>query len=110
MSNRYFNITPQEAAATPSVINVPQATLTFAGAPAAVTLMIKVLDATLNINDTKPLILGLSLLIGLLIYWNTAATGETPKAKILGVLFAIINSFAIAAATLGIDTASVLIN
>ena len=72
--------------------------------------MIKVLAATLNINDTKPLILGLSLLIGLLIYWNTAPSGETSKAKILGVLFAIINSFAIAAAALGIDTASLLIN
>ena len=110
MSTRLFNITPQEAMATPSVINVPQATLTFAGAPAAVTLIIKVLAATLNINDTKPLILGLSLLIGLLIYWNTAPSGETSKAKILGVLFALINSFAIAAAALGIDTASLLIN
>lgn len=109
MSTRYFNITQQESGAAPSVINVPQATLTFAGAPAAVTLIIKVLDATLNINDTKPLILGLSLLIGLLIYWNTAATGETTKAKVLGVLFAIINSFAIAAAALGIDTASLLV-
>ena len=110
MSTRFFNITPQEAVATPSVINVPQTTLTFAGAPAAVTLMIKVLDATLSINDTKPLILGLSLLIGLLIYWNTAATEETPKAKILGILCAIINSFAIAAAALGLDTASGLIS
>ena len=111
MPNPYFNIMPRQVAAAeaPSVINIPQNTLTFAGAPTVVTLIIKVLAATLGITDTKPLILGLSLLIGLLIYWNTAATGETTKAKTLGVLFAIINSFAIAAAALGLDTASLLI-
>lgn len=105
MPNPYFNITPQSAAATPSVINVPQSVITFAGAPAAVTIVVKVLGAAVDgLGTSKPLIVGLSLLVGMVIYWSTAPSGQTPKDKVAGVVFALINSFAIAAAALGIDT------
>jgi hypothetical protein len=105
MPNPYFNIMPEAAARAPSVINVPQSALTFAGAPAAVTIIVKVLDAALpGLAASKPLIVGLSLLLGLIIYWSTAASGQTPKDKIVGVMLAVINSFAIAAAALGIET------
>ena len=108
MPNRYFNIMPEAVAAQPpSVINVPQSALTFAGAPAAVTIVVKVLGAAVpGWGESKALIVGLSLLIGLLIYWNTAASGRTTKERVLGVLFALINSFAIAAAALGLETAT----
>ena len=113
MPNPYFNIMPEQIAAAmpPSAINVPQATLTFAGAPATVTIVVKVLSIAFPSlsNNSQPLMVGLSLLVGLLIYWGTAPSGQTTKAKILGVVFALINSFVIAAATLGIDTAAVLI-
>jgi hypothetical protein len=56
--------------------------------------------------DSKPLLVGLSLLVGLLIYWSTSPSRQKTKDKVLGVLFALINSFAIAAAALGIDTAT----
>ncbi|HET9907039.1 MAG TPA: hypothetical protein VFQ23_10370 [Anaerolineales bacterium] len=115
MPNPYFNIMPNQVAgaAPPSAISVPQATLTFAGAPAAVTIVVKVLSvafpsSTLATNP-QTLLVGLSLLVGLLIYWSTAPTGQNTKDKVLGVVFALINSFAIAAATLGIETAAVLI-
>ena len=115
MPNPYFNIMPNQVAdaAPPSAINVPQATLTFAGAPAAVTIVVKVLSvafptSTLATNP-QPLLVGLSLLVGLLIYLSTAPSHLAFKDKTIGFLFALINSFVIAAATLGIDTAAVLI-
>jgi len=40
----------------------------------------------------------------MLIYWQSA-TFTSRRDKVLGFVFAFINSFAIAAATLGIDTA-----
>ena len=107
MPNRYFNIMPEPSDQPPSVINAPQSALTFAGAPAAVTVVMRVLGATVPAwGESKLLLLGLSLLIGLVIYWSTAPTGLTTKDKVLGVVFAVINSFAIAAAALGIDTAT----
>jgi hypothetical protein len=107
MSNRYFNITPGEDKNAPSVINTHQSAITFAGAPAIVTIVVKVLGAAVPpLEGSKLLLLGLSLVVGLLIYWNTAPTRQTRKDKVLGVVFALINSFAIAAAALGIDTAT----
>jgi hypothetical protein len=107
MPNRYFNIMPDSGAASPSVINAPQSALTFAGAPAIVTIVAKVLGVAVPaLAESKLLLLGLSLLVGLVLYWSTAATEQTTKNKILGVVLALINSFAIAAAALGIDTAS----
>lgn len=107
MPNQYFNIMPNTGASSPSVINVPQSALTFAGAPAVVTIVAKVLGVAVpSLAESKLLLLGLSLLVGLVIYWSTAATEQTPRDKALGLVLALINSFAIAAAALGIETAT----
>jgi hypothetical protein len=107
MPNRYFNIMPGDDRDAPSVINTHQSVITFAGAPAIVTIVVKVLGAAVPpLAESKLLLLGLSLVVGLLIYWNTAPTRQTRKDKVIGVVFALINSFAIAAAALGIDTAT----
>jgi hypothetical protein len=112
--NRFFNIasTPttreatQPAAATSvGVITTQQSALTFAGAPTAVTIVWKVLGLAIPAVATSKLFpIILSLVVGMLIYW-ASATSTTKRDKILGFVFAFINSFAIAAATLGIDTA-----
>jgi hypothetical protein len=105
MPNRYFNIMPGDEKQPPSVINTHQSVITFAGAPAIVAIVVKVLGAALPaLANSKPLLVGFSLVIGMLIYWNTAPNQQTRKAKVLGVVFALINSFVIAAAALGIDT------
>ena len=103
MPNRYFNITAGDDKDAPSVINTHQSAITFAGAPAIVTIVVKVLGAAVPpLAESKLLLVGLSLIVRLLIYWNTAPTRQTRKDKVLGVVFAFINSFAIAAAALGI--------
>ena len=45
MKNRLFNISGETTASSPDVINAPQSALTFAGAPALVTVVVKVLGA-----------------------------------------------------------------
>ena len=98
---------PNIGASSLSVIDVPQSALTFASAPAVVTIVAKVLGvAVASLAESKLLLLGLSLLVGLVIYWSTAATEQTPRDKALGLVLALINSFAIAAAALGIETAT----
>lgn len=90
---------------TVGVITTGQSAITFAGAPATVTLVWKVLGMAIPSLATAvifPVIL--SLIVGLLIYWQTEPeSGETIKEKVLGIAFALINSFAIAAATLGLS-------
>lgn len=87
------------------VITAQQSVITFAGAPTAVIIVWKVLSVAFPILASSKLIpIGLSLLVGILIWWQSA-TGTTKKEKFFGFVFAMINSFAIAAATLGIDTA-----
>ena len=99
MPSRYFNIMPGEDKDAPSVINTHQSVITFAGAPAVVTIVVKVLGAAIPpLAESKLLLLCLSLVVGLLIYWNTAPTRQTRKDKVIRVFFALINSFAIAAA------------
>ena len=96
-------------AATPSaagVFTAQQSAITFAGAPAAVTVVWKVLAVAVpSLASSKLFPVLLSLVVGVLIYWQSATAGVTRKEKILGFVFALINSFAIAAATLGIDAA-----
>ena len=110
MPNRFFDM-PNSASPNPSspngVINAPQAVLTFAGAPAAVTIVMKVIEA-INIEwgTSKLLIVLLSLFVGMLIYWNSSSSAQTRKEKFLSFSFALLNSFAIAAASLGINTAT----
>lgn len=129
MSNRLFNISTtkvpasvavpsadvpgaQQSPATPAsplslvgVISAPQSAITFAGAPAAVTLVWKVLGAAEpSLASSKLLAVALSLFIGLLIYWASAPVEGTSRDRIAGFLFALVNSFAIAAAVLGISS------
>jgi hypothetical protein len=96
---------PAAALSPVGVITAQQTAITFAGAPAAVTVVWKVLGLAIPAVATSRLFpIALSLAVGMLIYWQSA-TFTSRRDKILGFVFAFINSFAIAAATLGIDTA-----
>lgn len=87
------------------VISAQQSAITFAGAPAAVTLVWKVLGAIDPAwGNSKPLAIGLSLIVGMFIYWQSAPIDGTTREKTIGFVFALINSFAIAAAALGISS------
>jgi hypothetical protein len=87
------------------VISAQQSAITFAGAPAAVTLLWKVLGAIEpSWGSSKLLAVTLSLFVGMLIYWQSAPVDGTKKEKFTGFVFALINSFAIAAAALGISS------
>lgn len=89
------------------VITAQQSVITFAGAPAAVTLMWKVLALAIpSLASAKLLAVGLSLAVGMLIYWQSAPVTGIRREKISGFLFALINSFAIAAAALGIASST----
>ena len=104
MKNRLFNISGDSTANSPGVINAPQSALTFAGAPALVTVVVKVLGAMNPAwGQSVPLLVMLSLVVGMLIYWNSNSNASTPKEKVLSFSFALLNSFAIAAATLGLN-------
>jgi hypothetical protein len=92
-------------AVTVGVINTHQSAITFAGAPVLVTIIWKVVGSVfpaISANMIFPVVL--SLIIGMLIYWRSAPTGATMKDKILGFIFALLNSFAIAASVLGINS------
>ena len=86
------------------IVTTSQAAITFAGAPAAVIAVWKVAGSVVPIIATNyifPVVL--SLIIGMAIYYAAPAAGSR-RAKIIGCFFALINSFAIAAATLGINS------
>lgn len=87
-----------------SVTTTSQATLTFAGAPAAVTLVWKVLSTmipSIAVGTTFPIIL--SLIVGMVIYASAPQPREA-RQKAFNFFFALINSFALAATTLGISS------
>lgn len=87
------------------VISAQQSAITFAGAPAAVTLVWRVLGAIEpSWGSSKLLAVALALFVGMLIYWQSAPVDGTKKEKFTGFVFALINSFAIAAAALGIGS------
>ena len=89
------------------IINTSQSTITFAGAPVLVTLVWKVVGLVFpTILGTMVFPVVLSLIVGMLIYWQSETTGGNMKQKILGFIFALLNSFAIAATVLGINTAA----
>lgn len=103
--NPLFNVRADSASeGAVGVITGPQATLTFTGAPIAVTLVWQVLGVGVPALARQTLVpIGLSLVVGMLIYWQSARTATT-RERVTGLVLAIINSFAIAAATLGIHT------
>jgi hypothetical protein len=98
-----FNIINPDDQPDAAVNTTSQATLTFAGAPTAVTLVCSVLSTIIPsvvTGSAFPVIL--SLIVGMAIY----ATAPQPKGarhKTINFFFALINSFAIAATTLGIS-------
>lgn len=99
------NATPPAQGAAVGVISAQQSAITFAGAPAAVTLVWNVLGSVqTSLANSKPLAVALSLIVGMLIYWQSAPVNGTRREKVTGFVFALINSFAIAAAALGIST------
>ena len=88
---------------TPGMFTSCQSAATFAGGAGGITLVWKVLGAVfpaLANNKLVPVVLTIAL-CGVL-YW-LSPTGATPKEKWLGFVYAVLNSFAIAAAILGID-------
>ena len=88
------------------VVTSAQGTITFAVAPAAVTIVWKVLSNAFPVVASLtwfPVIL--SLIVGMAIYYLAPASGSS-REKGIAFFFAFINSFAIAATTLGIDKAT----
>ena len=86
-----------------SVTTTPEATLTFAGAPVAVTAVWKVLSAAyppLQLLLWFPIVL--SLFLGLLIYLQGRPSLSSGN-QLPALVFAVINSFTIAATVLGIN-------
>ena len=86
-----------------SVTTTSEATLTFTAAPAAVTAVWKVLAAAHPpIHSLLWVPIGLSLLVGLLIYLQGRPSSSSGN-QLPGLVFAVINSFTIAATVLGIN-------
>ncbi len=114
-ANQLFNISraarapsPTAAPGAPSesigVITTGQSVITFAGAPAAITMLWKVIGAVQpSLANYKWLPLIASILVGMLIYWQSADVAGTAKQKVVGFGFALINSFAIAFTVLGLN-------
>ena len=86
-----------------SVTTTPEATLTFSGAPVAVTAVWKVLSAAYHPLQSLlwfPIVL--SLFLGLLIYLQGRPSLSSGN-QLPGIVFAVINSFTIAATVLGVN-------
>ena len=87
------------------VINAKQSAITFGGGPVLVTLMWKVLGAAIpEWEDSKLCALILSLLVGVVIYAMSEQPSGTLRDRFLGYVYAFINSFAIAATVMGIES------
>ena len=95
---------PATAPAAVGVITAPQAAITFAGAPAAVMAAWKVLGVVIPaVAGSKLFPVALSLIVGMCIY-GLSEKPATWRERVLGATLAFVNSFAIAATTLGIAT------
>lgn len=90
------------------VINSQQGVITFAGAPTAVFVVWSVLRAVSDAAwlNGRVFPVALSVIVGMLIYWSSAPANPDGgmKAKVLGFIFALINSFTIAATAIGVQT------
>jgi hypothetical protein len=94
-----------ETGRTIGIITTKQSAITFAGAPVFVTLIWKVLGAAVpSLGTSKLCALVLSVVVGLAIYVASEPPGGDFRDRFAGFLFAFINSFAIAATVLGINT------
>ncbi|MBI3651197.1 MAG: hypothetical protein HY231_09145 [Acidobacteria bacterium] len=87
------------------VFTTTQSLITFPGAVAAVTTIWKVLGAVYEpLGKTNKLVpVALSLAIGILIYLSSVTHDASWKKRLSGFGVAVVNSFTIAAAALGIS-------
>lgn len=84
-----------------------QSVATFTAASALVSLVWKVLAVVHPAFSSEKLIpLGLALIVGMLIYWQSEVPSQDIKGRVIGFSFAFLNSFTLAAAALGIDSAT----
>ena len=104
-ANAVVNATPSAGSPQIGIFTTPQSLVTFPVATAAVTTIWKVLGSVhppFN-SDNKLVPLIVALVIGLLIYLATVSQGASLKQKLVEAGVAIINTFTIAAAALGIS-------
>jgi hypothetical protein len=99
-----FNLLSSENQQNTAVNTTSQATLTFAAAPAAVTLVWRVLSTIIpSIASGTAFPIILSLVVGMVIYASAPQPTDT-RQKASNFFLAFINSFALAATTLGISS------
>lgn len=103
-ANSVVNATTANTGDKVGVFTTAQSLVTFSGATAAVTTIWKVLGKVYEPfgpkNTLVPVVL--ALIIGIIIYLLSVTKGTGMKDKLTGFVIAIINSFTIAAAALGI--------
>ncbi len=84
-----------------------QSVATFTAASALISLVWKVLGLVYPVlSSNKEIPLVLALFVGMLIYWQSELPSQDRKSRIIGFSFALLNSFTLAAAALGIDSAA----
>lgn len=89
------------------VFTSSQAAVTFPAASGLITIVWKVLGQVNTAWGTNKLVpLVLALIVGMLIYLQSTTPGREPKDKIIGFVFALLNSVTLAATALGINTAT----
>jgi hypothetical protein len=104
----FVNAAPPPDSDRVGVFTSPQSLTTFGGASAAVTVVWNVLGNVFPTWGTqKWLLLVISLFVGIVIYAISIKPGTTRKDLGIGFAVALINSFVLAAAALGINKASV---
>ena len=107
-ANSVVNVATPNNVERVGVFTTAQSLVTFSGATAAVTTIWKVLGRVHapfgDHNVIVPVIL--ALIIGIIIYLLSVTKGTGLRDKLTGFVIAIINSFTIAAAALGIGSSS----
>jgi len=104
LANNVVNLPTPDNVDKVGVFTTAQSLVTFSGATAAVTTIWKVLGRVSDrfgpTHNVVPIVL--ALLIGIIIFLMSVTKGEGWKATLTGLAIALINSFTIAAAALGI--------
>lgn len=105
-ANRMVNVDTTDTEKV-GVFTTAQSLVTFPGATAAVTTVWKVLgNVHSGLGDTNKVVpVVLALIIGILIYLTSVTKGTNWRQRLAGFSIAILNSFTIAAAALGIGGA-----
>ncbi len=89
------------------VFIAPQSLTTFAGASAAVNVIWRVLGSTFPAwGGENATLLVIALLVGTLVYLISENPGASGQERLVGIGVAIVNSFLLAAAALGISAAA----